>query len=141
MASEPVAAVLGSRGTLGLALGIELPRAGFRIAAAPAHGDCDIRDAAGLRALMAATRPDVVFNAAAYTDVDRAEAEPELAHAVNAIGAEIVARAAAEVVSVFAHRCKSDLHFCKSILLAWGVGFLVANNEHDRERSHYRGRR
>jgi dTDP-4-dehydrorhamnose reductase len=38
---------------------------------------------------------DVVVNAAAYTAVDQAEAEPQLAHAVNETGAELVAEAAA----------------------------------------------
>jgi dTDP-4-dehydrorhamnose reductase len=42
-----------------------------------------------------AARPDVVVSAAAYTAVDRAEDEPELAAAVNAVGAGQVAEAAA----------------------------------------------
>ena len=40
-------------------------------------------------------RPDVVFNAAAYTNVDRAEDEPDIAYLANAIGPEILARATA----------------------------------------------
>ncbi|MFL5306376.1 MAG: dTDP-4-dehydrorhamnose reductase, partial [Polyangia bacterium] len=55
---------------------------------------CDIRDPAALRALCREARPTVVFNAAAYTNVDGAEANPELARAVNAAGAEAVALAA-----------------------------------------------
>lgn len=35
--------------------------------------------------------PDIVINAAAYTAVDKAEQEPEMAHAVNALGAECLA--------------------------------------------------
>lgn len=44
---------------------------------------------------IAAARPDVIIHAAAYTDVDGAEREPERAMAVNAEGTERVARAAA----------------------------------------------
>ena len=51
-----------------------------------------------VRALLAGARPDVVFNAAAYTDVDRAESEPDAAYAVNAARRrERLARAAAAV--------------------------------------------
>ena len=42
-----------------------------------------------------AARPDVVVSAAAYTAVDKAEDEPEVAAAINAIGAGKVAEAAA----------------------------------------------
>ncbi len=41
-------------------------------------------------------RPDCIINAAAYTDVDGAESEPEAAHAVNADGALRLARTCAE---------------------------------------------
>ncbi|MBN9220055.1 MAG: dTDP-4-dehydrorhamnose reductase [Mesorhizobium sp.] len=43
---------------------------------------------------IAAARPDIVVSAAAYTAVDQAEDEPELAFAVNAVGAGKVAQAA-----------------------------------------------
>lgn len=41
-----------------------------------------------------AARPDIVISAAAYTAVDKAESEPELAFAINEAGARAVARAA-----------------------------------------------
>ena len=46
---------------------------------------------------IAAARPDVVVSAAAYTAVDQAEDEPDLAFRVNAVGAGKVAQAAARL--------------------------------------------
>ncbi|WP_292090156.1 NAD(P)-dependent oxidoreductase, partial [Mesorhizobium sp.] len=46
-------------------------------------------------AALAEARPDIVVSAAAYTNVDQAEDEKELAFAVNATGAGKVAEAAA----------------------------------------------
>ena len=48
-------------------------------------------------------RPTLILNAAAYTAVDRAESEPEAAHAINAIGAEAIARGAASVGAALVH--------------------------------------
>ena len=55
----------------------------------------DLTDANALVERVAALAPDVVINAAAYTAVDRAESEPELAQRVNAEGAANLARACA----------------------------------------------
>jgi dTDP-4-dehydrorhamnose reductase len=96
------AVVLGAKGTLGVALCAELERRAWRFAAL-GRGECDIRDEAGLAALFERLKPSVVFNPAAYTDVDRAELEPELAYAINAQGAESVARAAAASGAVVVH--------------------------------------
>jgi len=74
------------------------------LALAPDHGaelvavgrpDLDLADPASVLPALAAARPDVIVSAAAYTAVDKAEGEAELAHAVNAIGAGAVAEAAA----------------------------------------------
>ncbi len=43
------------------------------------------------------SKAEVVIHAASFTDVDGAERDPELAMAVNAVGTEQVARAAAEI--------------------------------------------
>lgn len=43
---------------------------------------------------LEAAQPDVIISAAAYTQVDKAESEPELAFAVNAAGPRAIARAA-----------------------------------------------
>ncbi|MBK8481021.1 MAG: dTDP-4-dehydrorhamnose reductase [Proteobacteria bacterium] len=58
--------------------------------------ELDLCDAAALQRLVAALRPALVINAAAYTDVDGAEAQPELAHAINATAVHTLARALAE---------------------------------------------
>jgi len=44
----------------------------------------DLADTAGIRHRVAAIAPDLIVNPAAYTAVDKAESEPELAHAINA---------------------------------------------------------
>jgi dTDP-4-dehydrorhamnose reductase len=83
--------VLGAGGQVGRALieraGIE--GRGFDRAA------CDICDEASVARALSGAMVTAVVNCAAYTAVDRAESEPERAFAVNAGGAEIVARAAA----------------------------------------------
>jgi dTDP-4-dehydrorhamnose reductase len=99
---ERGALVLGARGTLGVALCQEMERLGWSVAGV-GHAECDIRDPVAVGALVERVGPTVVFNSAAYTDVDRAEAEPELAQAVNADGAAVVARAAAAAGAAVVH--------------------------------------
>ncbi|TPN01702.1 dTDP-4-dehydrorhamnose reductase [Mesorhizobium sp. B2-1-3A] len=52
---------------------------------------------------LAAAKPDIVVSAAAYTAVDQAEDEPDLAFAVNATGAGKVAEAAARLGAPVIH--------------------------------------
>ena len=60
------------------------------------RAEVDLTDPAALvRAVETAGEIDLVFNAAAYTAVDRAESEPDLAYAVNARGPEALAKACA----------------------------------------------
>src|SRR3974390_1396374 len=58
--------------------------------------EADIRDLQQVRTLVANANPEWIVLAAAYTDVDGSEKNRDLAYAVNATGAENVARAAAE---------------------------------------------
>ncbi len=55
----------------------------------------DLGNPETVRATIVEAAPDVVINAAAYTAVDRAEDEPDLAFQINALGAEAVAAASA----------------------------------------------
>jgi dTDP-4-dehydrorhamnose reductase len=101
-----LAIVLGARGTLGQALVEELPRAGWEVAAAVARAECDICDPAAVRGLLGRAfggRSGVIFNAAAYTDVDRAEGEGDAAFAANAVAVEDLARAANEAGATLLH--------------------------------------
>ncbi|HEY5103185.1 MAG TPA: dTDP-4-dehydrorhamnose reductase [Steroidobacteraceae bacterium] len=61
------------------------------------RAELDIRDESAVRAAVQAFKPEVIINAAAYTAVDKAEAEPELAGAVNADGPRYLAQAAAAI--------------------------------------------
>lgn len=54
--------------------------------------ELDITDLAALHMAVHQYRPDVLINAAAYTAVDKAEQEPELAFAINALAAENLAK-------------------------------------------------
>lgn len=63
----------------------------------------DVTDSAAVHRLMHEELPDAVIHAAAYTKVDQAEAEPDEAYRVNALGARNVAAAAAETGAKLAY--------------------------------------
>jgi dTDP-4-dehydrorhamnose reductase len=48
-------------------------------------------------------RPEVIVNAAAYTAVDKAESEPELAHAANALAPGVLAEEAKRLDAILVH--------------------------------------
>lgn len=60
------------------------------------HGRLDVGDLEAVRRAIAAHDPDIVMNAAAYNDVDRAETDVEAAYRVNAYGPRHLATATAE---------------------------------------------
>jgi len=51
---------------------------------APARAEMDLANAASVREMIRAVRPRWIVNPGAYTAVDKAESEPELAYAINA---------------------------------------------------------
>ena len=68
-----------------------------------ARPEVDLAVEGSLAAAIAAARPDVVVNAAAYTAVDKAEDEPELALRINGAAAGEAAEAAARVGAAIIH--------------------------------------
>lgn len=56
--------------------------------------ECDLTDLNGLAKTLRDIAPDVIVNAAAYTAVDRAESEPDLARLINAQAAAVLAQEA-----------------------------------------------
>jgi len=57
--------------------------------------ECDLTKPAAIERLLAHVKPDLIVNPAAYTTVDKAESEANLAHAVNAAAPEVLAKYAA----------------------------------------------
>jgi dTDP-4-dehydrorhamnose reductase len=60
------------------------------------YAECDLADASALSALVRSVEPDLIVNSAAYTAVDKAESEPELAHAINAVAPGVLGEEAAK---------------------------------------------
>ncbi|MFC7737007.1 dTDP-4-dehydrorhamnose reductase [Roseomonas sp. GCM10028921] len=86
--------IAGRTGQLAVELMERLPHDGHLVTALEPP-DLDLADGAGIAAVVEATAPDIVVNAAAYTAVDKAESQRDLAFAVNATGAGLLAAAAA----------------------------------------------
>lgn len=86
------ALIVGSKGQLGRGLAATAPK-GVEIVGHDIDS-LDITDAASVDAVVAAERPDLILNAAAYTAVDEAESNEDAAFAVNATAVGLLADAA-----------------------------------------------
>ena len=89
--------LFGKNGQVGWELQRTLPQIGDLIAlGAEDVGDyCgDFTYLNGLRRTIRLIRPDLIVNAAAYTAVDKAETEPELADLVNELAPQVLAEEA-----------------------------------------------
>lgn len=93
--------VVGHRGMLGRDLMRVLE--GHHVLSGADCDELDIREIESVRACIGKRNPEVVINAAAYTNVDGAESNEGLAHDVNAKGAGNVAKVAREMGSRTAH--------------------------------------
>ena len=86
-------------------LGFELRRALAPLGRVTAvdHAECDLADPEAIRTLMRDVCPDIVVNPAAYTAVDKAESEPELAAAVNGRAPAVFAEEARALGALMVH--------------------------------------
>lgn len=122
--------VLGRRGQLGWELARALAPLGD-VDAIGRVGSADAPDLRGepgaaldlerpdeIRDVLGRLRPDLIVNAAAYTDVDRAEAEPELCRRVNADAVAVLAAEARALGACLVHY-SSDYVFDGSGTAPW----------------------
>ena len=95
--------VIGKHGQLARALGdVKALPAGIELSFA-ARPQLDLIEAGRGTSAIESARPQLIINAAAYTAVDQAEREPQLAFAINARGAGEVAAAASAVGAQLVH--------------------------------------
>lgn len=93
--------LFGAGGQLGRALKSALGNLGSVVPSI--REDTDLTDPDAIAARIHEVAPDVVVNAAAFTDVDRAESEPDLAAALNARAPEVMAREARKTGAALLH--------------------------------------
>ena len=93
--------ILGAQGQLG----VELQRAfeGAGHITALTRAECDLGNADSIRTAIQTARPNVILNAAAYTAVDRAESEPELAMRINGDAPGTLAELAKKLNALLIH--------------------------------------
>jgi dTDP-4-dehydrorhamnose reductase len=96
------AVVFGAAGQLGSELVRELGERGYEIAAWDRHR-LDITDNRTVERAVAASNADVVFNCAAYNQVDVAEQEPLAALQVNALAVRNLALACRQIDALLVH--------------------------------------
>ena len=93
--------VFGGSGQVGRQLLLALAPHGSVVA--PSRAEVDLTAPDALHGVIARERPSVVVNAAALTNVDQAERDPELARAVNEIAPGAMATAAHDVGALMVH--------------------------------------
>jgi dTDP-4-dehydrorhamnose reductase len=97
--------LLGKNGQVGWELQRSLAPLGTLVALDRHSKDhCgDLFELAELAQTVRKLRPDVIVNAAAYTAVDQAETESELAHVLNALAPQVLAVEAAKIGALLVH--------------------------------------
>jgi dTDP-4-dehydrorhamnose reductase len=85
----------GKDGQVGFALHKKLMSLG-EVIATNRH-ELDLASPDAIKAFIDKTKPDMIINSAAYTEVDKAESEKLLAHQINAIAPKVLAEKASEL--------------------------------------------
>ena len=85
----------GKNGQVGFELEKKLSTLGEVIATD--REELDLANPDAIRAFIEKTKPDIIINPAAYTAVDKAESEPEIAYQINVTAPEVLASMAAEL--------------------------------------------
>ncbi|WP_414526885.1 dTDP-4-dehydrorhamnose reductase [Nodularia chucula] len=98
--NEPIL-LLGSNGQVGQELAqILTPQ--YKVISL-ARAEIDLTQPDNLRQIIRDIQPKIIINAAAYTAVDKAETEPELAHAINATAPQIMAEESQKIGCFLIH--------------------------------------
>ena len=98
--------VFGKDGQLGKAFQEQLQHSSFQRGDSirfVGRNECDLSDANQIIDLLNVFKPQLLINTAAYTAVDQAETEPELAFAINASAPEVMAQYAASHGATLLH--------------------------------------
>lgn len=93
--------LFGKNGQLGWELERSLPLLGDVVSMD--REELDLCDLHAIQTTLHELQPDLIINASAYTDVDRAEKEPELAMNINALAPGIMAEMSRKMGAVFVH--------------------------------------
>jgi dTDP-4-dehydrorhamnose reductase len=93
--------LLGNTGQLGWELNRTLQPLGVVVALD--YPEINMADTASIRMTVQEHHPEVIVNATAYTAVDKAESEPDLAEAINGIGPGVLAEEALKLNAVLLH--------------------------------------
>lgn len=93
--------LIGAKGQVGQELQVTLPQLGEVISIG--REELDLTNSEKISQLIREIHPDYLVNAAAYTAVDKAETEPDLAYSINAIAPKIMAESAEKIKAKFLH--------------------------------------
>ena len=93
--------LIGAKGQVGQELQVTLPYLGEVISIG--REELDLTNSEKISQLIREIHPDYLVNASAYTAVDKAETEPDLAYSINSIAPKIMAESAEKIKAKFLH--------------------------------------